>query len=34
MAHQGVGLFENYMEGSRDLQGIFELQTACIFEAY
>jgi predicted acetyltransferase len=34
MAHQGVSLFENYMEGSRDLQGIFELQTACIFEAY
>ena len=34
MAHQGASLFESYMEGSRDLQGAFPLQTTCIFEAY
>jgi len=34
MVHQGASLFENYLEGSRDLQGVFALQTACIFEEY
>jgi predicted acetyltransferase len=34
LVHQGAGLFESYLEGSRDLQDIFDLQTTCIFEAY
>jgi len=34
LVHQGAGLFESYLEGSRNLQDIFDLQTTCIFEAY
>lgn len=32
--HQGAGHFGNYMEGSRELNDIFALQTTCIFETY